>query len=132
MSQSIYDFCFLQTDMKIDTSSDLQTNLKDDSLCTNMSIVDMQMNDILMLINSNFAVAKEKVIVVATVMTKSRNDLDFNSLLKFNDKIIERQQNVIYLKQIFQLNHLQLIKIVNFITVSFKSKIRIALISRKQ
>jgi hypothetical protein len=41
MSQSIYDFCFLHTNMKIDTSFNLQTDLKDDLLRTNMSIVNM-------------------------------------------------------------------------------------------
>jgi hypothetical protein len=32
MSQSIYDLCLLHTNMKIDTSFDLQTDLKDDLL----------------------------------------------------------------------------------------------------
>jgi hypothetical protein len=49
----------------------------------------MQTNDILILIDSNFAVAKEKTIVNAKIMIKSRNDLDSNSSLKFNDTIIE-------------------------------------------
>ncbi len=89
MSQSIYDLCFLHTNMKIDTSFNLQTDLKNSLLRTNISIVDMQTNDILILIDSNFAVAKEKTIVNAKIMIKSRNDLDSNSSLKFNDTIIE-------------------------------------------
>jgi hypothetical protein len=101
MSQSIYDFCLLHTDMKHDTLSDLHTDLKDDSLRTNMSIVNMQTNDILILANSNFATAKEKTIVDAKIMIKLRNDLDSNSSLKFNNTVIERQENDIYLKQIF-------------------------------
>ncbi len=64
--------------------------MKNNSLCTNMSIVNMQTNDILILINSNFAIAKEKAIVNAKIMIKSRNDLDSNSSLKFNDTIVER------------------------------------------
>ncbi len=109
MSQSIYDFCLLHTDMKIDTSSDLQTDLKDDHLRTDMSIVNMQTNDILILVDSNFATAKEKAIIDAKIMTKSRDHFDSNFSLKFNDTIIERQENDIYLRQISQFDHLQLI-----------------------
>jgi hypothetical protein len=76
--------------MKIYTSSDLQTNLKNDFLRTNMSIVNMQTNDIMILIDSNFATAKEKAIIDVKIMIKSRNNLESNSSLKFNDTIIER------------------------------------------
>jgi hypothetical protein len=118
--------------MKIDTSSDLQTDLKDDHLRTDMSIVDMQTNDILILVDPNFAAAKEKAIIDAKIMTKSRDSLESNSSLKFNDTIIERQENDIYLRQIFQSDHLQLIKDVDIATISSKDKIRLALISKKQ
>jgi hypothetical protein len=119
--------------MKIDTSLDLQTDLKDDSLLrTNMSIVNMQTNDILILIDSNFAAAKKKAITDVKIMIKSRNNLESNFSLKFNDTIIERQENDIYLKQVFQSDHLQLIKDVDIAIISFKNKIRFALISKKQ
>ncbi len=132
MSQSIYDSCFLHTNIKIDTSFDLQTNLKDDHSCTNMSIVNMQTNDILILIDSNFAVAKKKAIIDAKIMTKSRNNLESNFSLKFNDTIIKRQENDIYLRQISQFDHFQLIKDVDIAIISFRDKIRLALISKKQ
>jgi hypothetical protein len=78
--------------MKIDTSSDFQTDLKDDLLLrTDMSIVEMQTNDILILANSNFAAAKKKAIIDAKIMIKSRDNLESNFSLKFNDTIIERQ-----------------------------------------
>jgi hypothetical protein len=131
MSQSIYDFCLLHINMKIDTLSDLQTDLKDILRRTNMSIVNMQTNDIFILIDSNFSAAKEKIIVNAKIMIKFRNDLDSNFLLKFNDTIIERQKKNIYLKQIAQFDHFQFVKIVDFIIISFKNKIKIALISKK-
>jgi hypothetical protein len=119
--------------MKIDTSSDLQTDLKDDLLLrTNMSIVNMQTNDILILIDSNFAAAKKKAITDAKIMTKSRNNLESNFSLKFNDTIIERQENDIYLRQISQFDHLQLIKNVDIAIISFRDKIKFALISKKQ
>ncbi len=106
MSQSIYDSCLLHTNMKIDTSFDLQTNLKDDSLLhTNMSIVNMQTNDILILIDSNFVTTQKKAIIDVKIMIKSRNNLESNFSLKFNDTIIERQENNIYLRQISQFDH---------------------------
>jgi hypothetical protein len=92
----------------------------------------MQTNDIMILIDSNFAAAKEKAIVDDKIMIKSRDDLDSNFSLKFNDTIIELQENVIYLKQISQSNYLQLIKIVDFIIINFKDKIKLALTSKKR
>jgi hypothetical protein len=131
MSSSIYDSCLFYTSTKIDSSSDLQTDLKGDLLRTDMSIVDMQTNNILMLIDSDFAAAKEKTSVDAKIMTKSRNDLDSNTSLTFNNTIIERQEKNIYFRQISQFDHLQLVNIVDFIIISFRDKIKIALISQK-
>ncbi len=71
-----------------------------------MSIVDMQTDDTLMLIDKNFAAAEEKTITDVKIMIKSRNSLDSNFSLKFNDTIIERQENDIYLKQLSQFDHL--------------------------
>jgi hypothetical protein len=70
----------------------------------------MQTSDTLILIDSNFAAAKKKAITDAKIMIKSRDNLESNSSLKFNDTIIERQENDIYLKQISQSDHFQLIK----------------------
>jgi hypothetical protein len=97
-----------------------------------MNIVDMQTNNILILIDSNFAITKKKAIIDAKIMIKSRNNLESNFSLKFNDTIIERQENDIYLKQISQSDHLQLIKNVDITIISSKSKIRSALTSKKQ
>ncbi len=128
MTQSIYDSCLLHTNMKIDTSS------LHDHLHTDMNIVDMQIDDTLILIDLNFATAKKKAIIDVKIMTKSRNNLDSNFSLKFNDTIIERQENDIdiYLKQISQSEHLQLIQNVNIAITSSRSKIRFALISKEQ
>jgi hypothetical protein len=97
MSQSIYDLCLFHTNI-IDTPSDLQTDLKDDHLCTDMNIVNMQTNDILILIDSNFATAKKKAMIDVKIMIKSRDSLELNFSLKFNDTIIEHQENDIYLR----------------------------------
>jgi hypothetical protein len=114
MIQSIYDLCFLHTNMKIDTSSILQISLKNDHSHTNhshtdMKIVDMQIDDTLILIDANFAIAEEKTIINAKIMIKSRDCFDSNFSLKFNDTIIERQENDIYFRQISHFDHLQLI-----------------------
>jgi hypothetical protein len=126
MTQSIYDSCLLHRDMKIDTSS------LHDHLHTEMSIVDMQIDDTLILIDLNFATAKKKAIIDVKIMTKSRDNLDSNSSLKFNDTIIERQENDIYLRQISQFDHLQLIQNVDIAIINSKSKVRLALISKEQ
>ncbi len=132
MTQSIYDLCLLHTNMKFDTSTILQINLKEDSLHTDMSIVNMLTDDIFILIDFEFAAAKEKTIVDAKIMIKSRNNLDSNASLKFNDMIIERQENDIYLSQFSQFDHLQLIKTIDSTIISLRNKIKIALTSKEQ
>jgi hypothetical protein len=128
MTQLIYDSCLLHTDMKIDISS------LHDHLHTDINIVDMQIDDTLILIDLNFATAKKNAIIDVKIMTKSRNNLDSNFSLKFNDTIIERQENDIdiYLKQISQSEHLQLIQNVDIAIISSRDKIRFALISKEQ
>jgi hypothetical protein len=92
----------------------------------------MQTNDILILIDLNFAAAKERTIVDLKIMIKFRNNFDSNSSLKFNDTIIERQENDIYLRQIVQFDHFHSIKIVDFTIINFRSKVKLALILKKQ
>jgi hypothetical protein len=92
----------------------------------------MQTNDILILIDSNFAAAKKKAIIDVKIMIKSRDKLDLNFSLKFNNTIIERQENDIYFRQISRSDHLQLIQNINIAITSFRSKIRLALISKEQ
>jgi hypothetical protein len=118
--------------MKIDTSSILQISLKNDHSHTDMSIVDMQTDDILILVDLNFATAKEKAIIDVKIMIKSRNHLDSNSSLKFNDTIIERQENDIHLRQISQSDHLQLIQNVDIAIISSRDKVRLALTPKEQ
>jgi hypothetical protein len=137
MIKSTYDFCLLHTNMKIDTSSIFHICLKNDHFYTNhfhtnMKIVDMQIDDTLILIDANFAAAKEKTIINIKIIIKSRNCLDLNFSLKFNDTIIKRQENDIYFRQISQFDHFQLIQNVNIAITSSKDKIRFALISKKQ
>jgi hypothetical protein len=61
-------------------------------------------------------------------MTKSRNNLDSYFLIKFNDTIIKRQENDIYMKQISQSDHLQLIQDIDIAIISFRDKIRLAFV----
>ncbi len=123
--------------MKIDTSSIFQINLKNDHFHknhfhTNMKIVDMQIDDTLIFVDANFAVAEKKTIINVKIMIKSRDCFNSNSSLKFNDTIIERQENDIYFRQISQFDHFQLIQNVDIAITSSRNKIRLALISKKQ
>jgi hypothetical protein len=92
----------------------------------------MQIDDTLILNDANFAAAKKKIIINVKIMIKSRNCLDSNFSLKFNDTIIERQENDIYFRQISQFDHFQLIQNVDIAITSSRNKIRLALISKKQ
>jgi hypothetical protein len=92
----------------------------------------MQIDDTLIFVDANFAVAEEKTIINAEIMIKSRNCFDSNFSLKFNDTIIERQENDIYLRQISQSDHLQLIQNVDIAITSSRNKIKLALISKEQ
>ncbi len=51
-------------------------------------VVDLQTNDILIFANRKFADEKEKTIIEAKIMTKSRKKLDSKISIKFNDTII--------------------------------------------
>ncbi len=85
-----------------------------------MKFVDTQTNNILILIfiNTNFVTAKDKAIVDAKIMMKSRDARDSNTSLKLNDKIIKRKEKKIYFRQITWFEHLQLIKNVDFIIIN--------------
>ncbi len=116
MMQLIYDSCLLHIDLKDDISSN---RLSD--------VVDMQTDDTLILIDTKFANAKQNVIVDVKIMTKSRDELDSKTSLKFNDTIITRLENVIHFNQITQSDHFQLIKNASFDIINSRSKIRIML-----
>jgi hypothetical protein len=97
----------------------------------------MQTDDTLILIDSNFATAKEKAIVDAKIMIKSENALDSKISIKFNDTIIARldsdeNENEIYLNQITQFDHLQLIKNVKSNTINSRDVVRLELSSKEQ
>ncbi len=66
-------------------------------------------------------------------MTKSREKLDSQVSIKFNDTIIARFENEdIYFNQITQSNHLQSIKKINVDTIDSRNVIRFDLTSKKQ
>ncbi len=122
----------------------VQIDLKDDGktflLRRNVSslfdsvneVIDLQTNDTLMLADSKFANAKEKAIVEAKIMTKFREMLDSKISIKFNNTIIARFENEIYLNQITQLDHLQQIKKINADTTSSRNVIRLNFTSKEQ
>jgi hypothetical protein len=65
-------------------------------------------------------------------MTKSRKKLDSKNSIKFNNVIIARLENEIYLNQIIQLDYLQQVKKINADTINSRDVIRLDLTSKKQ
>jgi hypothetical protein len=70
-----------------------------DRIC--MSIVDMQIDDTLILIDQSFVVVEKEAIHSVKIMTNSREQLSFAHFLRFNDIRIERidSNDIIYLRQ---------------------------------
>jgi hypothetical protein len=96
-------------------------------------VVNLQTNDTLIFANREFADEKEKTIVEAKIMTKSREKFDSKNSIKFNDTIITQLENDdIYFNQITQSNLLQSIKKINIDTINSRDVIRLDLTSKKQ
>jgi hypothetical protein len=95
-------------------------------------IVNLQTNNILILADLKFANTKRKAIIKVKIMIKSRKKLNSKISIKFNDTIIVRFENEIYLNQIIQLDHLQQIKKINVDTISSRDVIRLDFTSKKQ
>jgi hypothetical protein len=99
-----------------------------------MSIVDMQIDDILILADQSFAITEEEAIHSVKIMTKTREQLSLEHFLKFNDIRIERidPNDIIYFRQEKHIQEIQLIKIEFTIITNVRDKIRAMLISKKQ
>ncbi len=67
---------------------------------TDMSIMNMQIDDTLILVDQSFAIAEKEAIHSAKIMIKTREQLILDNSLKFNDIKIERIENdTIYFRQ---------------------------------
>jgi hypothetical protein len=124
MIQSTYDFCLLYILSIIFSHID-------------MSIVSMQIDDILVLTDQSFAVVEKEAIHSAKIMTKTREQLISINFLKFNDTRIERLESnkirIIYFKQETHIQSIQLINSIEFtIITSARDKIRTMLFFRDQ
>jgi hypothetical protein len=98
-----------------------------------MKIIDMQIDDILILTDQSFAVVEKEAIHFVKIMTKTRELLTFENVLKFNDTRIERRSNdTIYYRQEKHIQSIQLVKIEFTIITSARDKIRVMLIPKKQ
>jgi hypothetical protein len=65
-----------------------------------MSIMNMQIDDTLILVDQSFAIAEKEAIHSAKIMIKTREQLILDNSLKFNDIKIERIENdTIYFRQ---------------------------------
>jgi hypothetical protein len=94
----------------------------------------MQIDDTLILADQSFAVVEKEAIHSAKIMTKTREQLTFENLLKFNDTKIERiDSHVIYFRQETHIQDIQLIQSTEtIITTSARDKVRTKLTSREQ
>jgi hypothetical protein len=97
----------------------------------------MQTDDTLILVDQSFAVVEEEAVHSAKIMIKTREQLTFTNLLKFNDTRIERLElneiDIIYFRQKTHIQDIQLIDSVeSTIIINARDKVRIKLISREQ
>jgi hypothetical protein len=96
----------------------------------------MQTDDTLILVDQSFAVVEKEAIHSAKLMIKTREQMTFINLLKFNDTRIERLESneidIIYFRQETHIQEIQLIQSIESIIISARSKVRIKLISREQ
>jgi hypothetical protein len=124
MIKLTYNFCLLYISFIIFSHID-------------MSIMNMQIDDILILTDQSFVVVEKEAIYSVKIMTKTREQLIFINLLKFNDTRIERfesnETEIIYFRQETHIQDIQLINSIEFIIIiSVRDKIRTMLTLRDQ
>jgi hypothetical protein len=121
MIQFSYNFCLLYILFIIISQID-------------MSIIDMQIDDTLILADQSFVVVENKAIILAKIMIKTRDQLIMNNLLKFNDTKIQRfdSNESIYYRQETHIQDIQLMQSIESIIISARDKMCIKLIYRKQ
>jgi hypothetical protein len=98
-----------------------------------LEIVDMQIDDTLILVNSIFAIEKKKTIKKTKILTKTRDHLITKNSIKFNETKIalNSSENI----TIVQKSHVSdIFLIINHETslISFRDIIRVELSSKKQ
>ncbi len=120
MTSFTYDFYLLY---KID--------LKDFKL---LEIVDMQTDDTLYEAIEAFAKQKNEAIKSAKILTKDREQLISENLLKFNEIRIERldSNESIYFRQKTHIQDIRLIQSIESSIISAREKVRVSLTLRKQ
>jgi hypothetical protein len=128
MIESTYDSCLLYKFESIESLKFLE-HFESESF----EIVDMQIDDILILVNSIFAAEKEKTIKKAKILTKTRDHLITKNSIKFNETKIalDSSENI----TIVQKSHVSdIFLIINHeaSSISFRGIVRIELSSKKQ
>ena len=92
----------------------------------------MQTNDILMLINDQFAFEKKNVIKSTKIMIKNRKMFIFQQLIKFNDVQIKfDSKNLLLIKKI-NVGDINLMINKNVLSINAKDIIRIELFFKNQ
>lgn len=112
--QSIYDSCFLY-------------NL------ASLSIVSLQMDNILFLARSQFPIKEEQGIREARLMLKDQKYLSVKRPIKFNEDIIQMTtKRILTFKQECQITAIAIVKEARDIMISIKRIVRTSLILNKQ
>jgi hypothetical protein len=128
MIESIYDSCLLYKFGSIESLKSLG-HFEPESL----EIVDMQIDDTLILVNSIFAAEKEKAIKKAKILTKTRDHLIRENPIKFNGtKIALDSSEDITIVQKSHVSGISLIINHEASSISFRGIVRIGLFSKKQ
>jgi hypothetical protein len=94
----------------------------------------MQTDDILILADQSFAAAEKEAVHSAKIMTKTREQLTLENVLKFNDTKIERTgpNEAIYFRQETHIQDIRLIQSTDAIITNARGKMRTKLITKKQ
>ncbi len=104
-----------------------------DRIC--MRIMNMQTDDIFILTDQSSAIIENEAINSAKIMIKTREQLNLENALKFNDTRIERieSNDAIYFREKTHIQDIQLIQsIATIIITSARDKMRIKLIFKEQ
>lgn len=92
----------------------------------------MQINNILILVDNNFASNKEEIIKIAKLITKNCKYLIFAQLIKFNKAKIKLNSKDIVLTKKCYINSIFLVTNQNVNSISLKKIIRKKLLFKKQ
>jgi hypothetical protein len=126
MIESTYDSCLLY-------KTGLDLDLESFEVVDSCEIVEMQIDDILILVNDEFATEEEKELKSFGILHKDRDQLMSGRSIKFNETIIDLSDESISLRQeIRSIENISLIQNQKASSTSFRRTIRNQLSPKNQ